>query len=251
MDITEKQIWQTIPIIGTGFTLFVIISNLISHSSGKMNPEDFISPTGVLVMLSITMIVFLYLIFFPSRIFLYPVICIMYGFLNIVDGGNIIGFMLFMLGCAFALKSGFFKRKAQLKFFYIVLSLIGALLTQIRYTVPVFVNSLLNIGILTVILLMFWFLFRSYFAELLPRRAELTNIDLGKYDLQKRDYDFIRQIMQNKKYDAIATTHRISESAVKQRAGVIYRKLGVSNRTEFLILASNAKIIFPDDESIN
>ena len=175
----------------------------------------------------------------------------MYGLLNIVDGGNIIGLMLFMLGCAFALKSGFFKRKAQLKFFSLMLSLIGAMLTQIRYSTPIFVNSLLNIGIIAIIFLMFWFLFHTYLTELLPNRMALTEIELEKYDLQTRDYDFIRQILQNRKYDAIATSHRISESAVKQRMGLVYRKLGVGNRTEFLVLASKAKIIFPDGETIN
>jgi len=175
----------------------------------------------------------------------------MYGLLNIVDGGNIIGLMLFILGCAFALKSNFFKHEAKLKFFCLMLLLIGAMLTQVRYSVSIFADSLLNIGIIAIMFLLFWFLFRSYFAELLPNREKKTNINLGKYDLQKRDYDFIRQILENRKYDAIATSHRISESAVKQRVGVIYRKLGVSNRTEFLILASNATIIFPDGEIID
>jgi len=248
MDITEKQIWQTIPIIGAVFSIFVIISNIASHDFVKLHPEDLFALTGVTILLAITAIVFLYLIFFPSNIFLYPIICFVHGLLNIVDGGNIIGLMLVMLGCAFSLKSGFFKRRAQIKFFCLVLLLLGAMLSQLRYSIPIFVNSLLNISIVAIIFLMFWFLFSSYFAELLPHRADITDIHLGKYDLQKRDYDFIRQILENQKYDAIAMSHRISESAVKQRAGVIYRKLGVSNRTEFLILASNAKIIFPDDE---
>jgi len=251
MDITEKQIWQTIPIIGAGFSLFAIISNIVVHSQTKIFPNDLLSPMGVIVLLAITVIVFLYLIFYPSKTFLYPAICILYGLLNIVDGGNIIGLMLFILGCAFALKCGYFKRKAKIKFFILMILQVGAMLTQIRYGIPIFVNTLLNISILVIIFLMFWFLFHTYLTDLLPNRTAITELDLGKYDLQKRDYDFIKQLLENKKYDAIASSHRISESAVKQRMGVIYRKLGVGNRTEFLVLASNAKIIFPDGEITN
>lgn len=246
MDITEKQVWLIIPIIGISFTLVVLIANLVVHPALPPREGDLLTTFGVMIFLAITALAFAYLIFFPDHVFLYPVITIAHGLVNIVEGGNIIGFLMCTLGCAFALKSGFFRNHAREKFFGAFVLVIGATLSQFRYGAAVFFNSLMNIAALFLIFLMFWFLFHSYLFELLPKKLAIAEIRLGDLDLQDRDYDFIRLILNDKKYEEIAEAHLISESAVKQRMSVIYKRLGVANRTEFIVLASKTRFIFPE-----
>jgi len=70
---------------------------------------------------------------------------------------------------------------------------------------------------------------------------------LADYQLMTRDYDFIKRVRNNEKYSAIAIDYKISESAIKQRMTTIYKKLGVTDRSEFLVLCSSVEFEFPQE----
>ncbi len=254
MVLKEEHLWKIIPATGLFFTLLVIIANIVIQSSPDFAHEVDVTSTITLISNSLTAIVFLYLVIFPPRLFVYAGLCFFNGLLNIVMGGDIIGFLLYVLGTAFLFRGEFFREKARTKLFALVLILLGALLFQILTSTAQFLHSLLYIGVLAIIFALLLFLFYPFLTSLMPEPAEKPVIDLGTFDMKNRDLDFLKRVLANEKYDSIANSYHISESTIKQRMLVLYKKLGVENRNEFLLLASKSELVFPgasEDESEN
>lgn len=93
------------------------------------------------------------------------------------------------------------------------------------------------------------FLFYPYLTSLLPEAGRKPVLSLSDLGFKERDRDFLRRVSLNEKYDAIAAANNISESTVKQRMLVLYRKLEVENRSEFMVLASNRDIRYGSRET--
>lgn len=249
MVLKEEHVWRIIPTIGLMFTMLVIIANIVIYQSPDFADDHPFETTFVMATNSLTVLAFLYLAIFPPRLPLYAALCAFHGILNIVTGGDIIGFLLYILGAAFLFRGGHLKTGARPKVFALVTVLLAALLTQFRFGTARFLHSLLYIVILAIIFGLLLFLFTPYLASLLPEPLVKRAIDLAPLKLKPRDLDFLRRVINNEKYDSIANAYRVSESTIKQRMVVLYRKLGVDNRSAFLQLALKNDLIFPEEES--
>lgn len=195
------------------------------------------------------MLAFIYLAIKPRHVYVYTIICTIQCFLNIVDGGNIIGMLFLFLGLSIAFRQGFFKTRAKIKIAFFSLILLAAFLFQIRFGISTFLSSVLR-GILVLFMFAFYVvLFNEYLKELLPKKTTRT-IDLSIYQFTENECDYIRRVLRSEKYAYIAQHHAISESAIKQRMNQIYRKIGVTDRTSFLLMCQNANIIFPKNAKI-
>lgn len=245
MVLKEEHVWKIIPTIGLLFTLLVVIANIVIYQSPDFADEHPFETTFVMVTNSLTALAFLYLAIFPPKLPAYAALCAFHGLLNIVTGGDIIGFLLYILGAAFLFRGGHLKTGARPKIFALATVLLAALLTQLRLGTARFLHSLLYIVILAIIFGLLLFLFTPYLASLMPDPLVKPTIDLRPLKLKPRDIDFLKRVMNNEKYDSVASAYRVSESTVKQRMIALYKKLGVTDRSTFLQLASKSDLIFP------
>lgn len=243
---TEKSeiIWRTVSLVSFFFCVLVIISNLIIFPENEMHPHDLLSPKFVNIIDAATALVFLYLVFFPDNFTVYAILCPIHGFLNILDGGNIIGLMLFGLGGAFAFRAGLFRKNSQVTILALAVPLVTATLLQLRYGIPQFLHSMLYIFIMLIMYMLLFILFQPYLGELLPTIAPKQKIELSEYGLKERDLGFIQLTLNNEKYETISAKYNISLSAVKQRMGFIYRKLGAKDRNDFIRLFSQNEFLY-------
>ena len=246
MNEREKIIWQTVPIVAFLFCLLVIISNIIIFPTNDIKPHDLLSPGGVNAINAITALVFLYLVFFFDKFYVYTILCVIHGSLNIIEGGNIIGLMLFGLGSAFSFRHGHFRKNPKLAGLLIIGPLVISMMLQLRYGIQQFLHSMLYIFIMILMYALLFILFQPYLGELLPTGTKKRQIELRNFGLKARDCDFIRRILEDEKYENISKQYNISVSAVKQRMGAIYRKLGVTDRNDFIRQFSQAEIIYPE-----
>lgn len=235
----EKKIWQIIPVFGFSFCLALVFTNYFMPSPESM-PGQLMNTRSVLVVDAITGLAFLYLMLQPERMAVYAYIFFLNGCLNIIDGGDMVGCLMFYLTFSIALRLGFFQKRHVIKLVLFFSALAAALLSQLRLGTAKFLHSILFSGVMLLMLGFQFFIMRQYFSDLMPIRKK--KINLASYPLQERDYDLIRRVLADEKYSSIAMEYSVTESAIKQRMRQIYRIFDVRDRNAFLLLCSGAEI---------
>ncbi len=241
---TERKLWRIIALITFTFCAAIGILNLVLPQE-EITKELFSGKIVGIVDLITTIPLFL-LFLWPDKLFLFSIVCLSQGIANLVDMGNVEGVLLYILGLSILFKEGFFRTHTRTKFMAMAFVLTSAILTKLRFGVSSFLYSIKLILFLCIVFWLLFVIFRRYLVTLLPVWKERPKIFLTDYDLMTRDYDFIKRVRNNEKYSAIAIDYKISESAIKQRMVSIYRKLGVADRSEFLVFCNSVELIFPD-----
>jgi DNA-binding CsgD family transcriptional regulator len=181
----------------------------------------------------------------PDLNAIFVVVTVLLGFLNILDGGDITGCLLYLLGWSLALTKGFFKSSPKLKLGLVLACAILPLAAQLRFGVAKTLDSMVNIGFMILMATFVMLILRSQLSELLPDKVKRKRVSLAPYGFTPQELEMIRMVMEDQKYVAIATRFEISESKVKQQMLDIYQRLGVAGRTEFQVLCSTTNFIFP------
>jgi hypothetical protein len=73
------------------------------------------------------------LVFFPLQFYLYAGFCCGWALIHTIDGGRILGILLYVLGLSFAFKQGCFKTFPKVKGLLSSLFLLAAMVSQVRY----------------------------------------------------------------------------------------------------------------------
>lgn len=244
MELTDKKIWRFIAILTCSLCTIAGILNLVLEQTPVEG--ELIAGKLVGVVDLLTAIPLFILIFKTEWMYLFTSVCLFQGFFSIADKGNIDGCLLFLLGWSIAFKEGFFRTATKRKLVLVFSMIAVPLLMQLRFGYETVLYSLVYIAFMIVVFILMFIIFRTYLITLLPAARNKPKVNLEDYELMERDYDFIRRVRDYEKYSAIAIDYKISESAIKQRMSTIYRKLGVEDRSDFLVFCNSVELVFPE-----
>jgi hypothetical protein len=208
------------------------------HPEKKMFPL----PLSLLIMNILGVLAFLYLfIFSPSNYYIYGGLCLAYSFTVLAGGGSVIGFLLFLLACAFANKGNFFEKGGKYKWFILISLLLLAIGTQFRFGFDYIFLSLASIIVTLFLLVLAFFLFLPEIERL--RSQEPLVFHLPPEDFTRRDLLWLQRIQTGEKYEAIAADHGIALSTLKNRVRILFERLGVQDRTMFLAVYAHVSLV--------
>ena len=244
MELTDSKIWKIIALLSCAFCLAVAILNIFIVRDSYL-PGEFVTKDLLLILDFLTAAILFILIFRPDWKYLFTAIFLFHGFVNIADGGDIAGCMLYVIGWSIAFKEGFFRTRSRLKGILIAALLVVPFALQFRFGASKALHSLANILFMCTAFVVLFIIFRHYLVPLLPLKRRHKKIYLVEFGLMPRDFDFIARVRNNEKYSSIAIDYGISESAIKQRMVTIYRKLGVADRSDFLVFANSVALAWP------
>lgn len=124
------------------------------------------------------------------------------------------------------------------------------ILSELRFGIIIFINSLIDkIGYLLVFLITVFFLY-AFSINLFELNKSSKKLDIKEYsDLKLRDAKWLIEILNNKKYQYIATEYNITLGAVKNRMKIIFKTLGVGDKQGFLNKYENYEIYYGEKVS--
>jgi DNA-binding CsgD family transcriptional regulator len=221
------------------FTIFSM--NFRESSDGTFHPKSY----DVLIINIIVLFVFLYLAMFdPMNFRIYAALCFLYGALGLLTNENITAFVLYLLSCLFLYRDGFLRKRTKIKAVTVILIFIGCFCVQIfRFGFRQFlVNFLMVVAVLFICLLGFFLFFPEIKGVMENRKRSVLSLSAEQFS--ERDILILRQILTGEKYDAIAAEHGIALSTLKNNLAGLYKKLGVNDRTAFLLAYANHEIVF-------
>jgi hypothetical protein len=199
--------------------------------------QDIITPFFALPLYGATLLGCFLLIMHPLRFFIYTILCSIWGLVHIIDGGSVLGAMLYALGVFFAWKQGFFTAHAKLKQVLAAALVLAALCSQVRYGGGKVMDSLIDLAGLAAIGSIAVFLARGELsrpprsaARSLPFEKRLV-LPLGTF--KPCDAAIARSILAGAKYTSAANEQGIALSTVKRRAKALFVYTGAADAQTF------------------
>lgn len=237
--------------------LLYLVSNIVFsihiqaefHQLGYIQSElyhpekkSFPLPLALMIMNLLGVLVFLYLfIFNPSNYYIYGGGCLAYSLMILAAGGSVVGFLLFLLACAFANKCGFFEKGGKYKWFILIFLLLLAIGSQLRFG---FDYIFLSLGAIMVTLFLLALAFFLFLPEIERFRSQEPLVSrLPPADFTRRDLLWLQRIQAGEKYEAIAAEQGVALSTLKNRVRILFERLGVQDRTMFLAAYAHVALI--------
>lgn len=223
----------------TGFTLEIPeITNFVTFLESDLITAvvDFIS-----------LVFFITLLFVPQHISIFALIAFLYSFkIIIVDtlAANPLGQLLYFMGISCLLFLGYYKTHRIRK---IALSIIFNMLLisfSARLGLSVCITSyIISFGYSLVILVIVFF--TTNFLHLVHVRKTARIWDLSKYpDLTQRDKEWLKQILDEKRYEEIASESGVTVGTLKNRMHQIFNVVGIEDRISLLATYSGYEVRF-------
>ena len=190
---------------------------------------------------------FIILLFVPQHISIFALISFLYSFkIIIVDtlAVNPLGQLLYFIGISCLLFLGFYKTHRFLKItFSIVFNMILIGLSA-RYGALVCINSyIVSLGYSLAILVIVFF--TTNFLRLVHVRKTARIWDLSKYpDLTQRDKEWLKQILDEKKYEEIANDSGVTVGTLKNRMHQVYNVVGIEDRVSLIATYGGYEVRF-------
>lgn len=240
----EKHIWRIIAIICTLVWIIVLFA-VNAFVLAKADRGTFTLLHNNLLY-GFSIVISLALIFFPMQFYLYATMFWVWGLLRLADGGGggINGILMYLLGCAFAYKQGFFVKHTKVKYF-ILLFILFTHSFHYRLGVNVLTARMLDFLFVAMFFTLIYFLIIHPLVEKI-KTPPSNSIIIAKCHLTEEELGLLDAVLHEEPYKAIGSDTGISESLVKQRVSVILEKTGVANRGYLLALYKQGKVIFPN-----
>ena len=87
--------WQILPVLLLLFSILVVMSYIVMFPVEITPPGYLLSRNELIACGCITILVFLYLIFYPRKIIVYTILSVIHGSIIIINSGNVLGFLFF------------------------------------------------------------------------------------------------------------------------------------------------------------
>ncbi|MBO5606835.1 MAG: helix-turn-helix transcriptional regulator [Treponema sp.] len=231
MNYDGKKEWFIAAVMGTVFTAACLVVSVVQFFFYRATVPNLVVRYTSLFINMTAFCGFIYLLFDPLRMGVYVAVFYFYGVGNIVDSGNMLGFLCLLLSAAFLYQMGFFSEKRVLKAVVFALPPTAAFVFQFFYLGAVsFFISLFHICASCFIFLLFYFLYRSRIHS--SSASDLTAAFHGQFS--EMDEKLLSAAADGKRYTDVAQELGISESTVKSHMIDLYKKLGVKDKAEFL-----------------
>jgi DNA-binding CsgD family transcriptional regulator len=202
---------------------------------------------------------------FPLQFYLYAGFCSVWGLLHIIDGGRMLGVLLYGLGLAFGYKKGFFKTWPAVKGIVHILVLLGALASQVRYGIPYVMETVLQ----GLALLIMAGLGGLLFLENLSLRIRLeaphagtgmatltppfmvtdSELRLSAPYFSRRDAQILQRVLAGDKYESIALEQGMGLSTLKKRLASLFSLLELPNKKAFIKRYEYHEVVLIPDEA--
>lgn len=184
-----------------------------------------------------SLIFFVIVLFLPTRISLFAIITFIYSFkIILIDtlAKNPIGQPLYLMGISCLLFIGFFKTYRAFKIIFSVVLNFILIASNIRFGLEVMIQSFiasLGYGLSFLVTLFFTANFLKYVHA--QKTARIW--DLSQYpELTQRDKEWLKCIIDEKRYEEIANEYGITVGTLKNRMHQIFSIVGIEDRISLL-----------------
>lgn len=196
---------------------------------------------------SISFIVFIILLFVPQKFELFSLIAFIYSFKiiaveTVVE--NPVGILLYNLGVSCLLYKGFYKKHYHVKTYSTLLLYLVLVSLSMRFGLLCFINSLVyTLGYGLAFLVSIFFVVN--FLKIIYENKTARVWDLSQYpELTKRDKEWLRDILDEKKYEEIAGDSGITVGTLKNRMHQIFNIVGIEDRIQLLATYGGYEVKF-------
>jgi DNA-binding CsgD family transcriptional regulator len=234
MEYNEKKWWQIVADCGLGITAVCCIISVFQYVQFKQFETFIPLRYDSLIINGFAFLCFLYLIFNPLHFRVYSLMFYIYGSGNLLDNGNILGFLCVFVCCVFLYITDFFKTNRIPKLVMLCIFPIGmmAINTYRLGTVFSLINIMHIVGAIFMVILVA-LVFYPRFKEV---EAHRTIKYINPADCTKEELTWLQKVLNGAKYSSIAEEAHVSESKIKARMLELYEVLGVHDKTEFLTM---------------
>ena len=196
---------------------------------------------------SASFIIFIILLFVPQQFELFALVAFIYSFKIITVetvAENPIGLLLYLLGISCLLYKDFYKKHGHLKTAIAIILYFGLVSLSLRKGLLCFINSLvITLGYSLTFLAAIFFVVNFLRIIYVKRNARIW--DLSKYpQLTERDKEWLKQILEEKRYEEIASDSGITVGTLKNRMHQIFLSVGVEDRISLLATYGGYEVKF-------
>jgi DNA-binding NarL/FixJ family response regulator len=139
-----------------------------------------------------------------------------------------------LLGYLFLLRRGLFRTHTRAKVFIASLILVAAFASQIRYSVRFLVEQSLELFDFSLLVVVALLIFHPKRRRLPQKKDEPLFLTLDPVRFTAQDVAILKKVLNNEKYQSIASEYGMGISAFKKRVGSLYAKLEVQDRMDFM-----------------
>ena len=194
-----------------------------------------------------TLAFFIFLLFFPQYICYIGFLAFLYSIkIIIIDtlAAKPIGQLLYFIGISSFLFLGYYKNQRIFKIAASILFNMILISTNARFGAIVCINSyIVSLGYSLALLLCTFF--TTNFLRLVLMKKTARVWDLSQYpDLTQRDKEWLKQILDEKGYDEIATSSGVTVGTLKNRMHQIFNVVGIEDRVNLLATYSGYEVKF-------
>ena len=213
----------------TGFTLEIPeITSIQSFLTSDLNTA---------IIDSISLIFFIIFLILPQHFVFFSIISFLYSFkIIIVDTIAVypIGQLLYLMGIACLVYLGYYRHKRPPKIICSITANYILIFSNLRFGTDVLITSLITAIGYTLVFFVTLFFSASFFRFLYGMKHARV-WDLSQYpELTKRDKEWLKQILEEKRYEEIATDSGITVGTLKNRMHQIFNIVGVDDRISLL-----------------
>jgi hypothetical protein len=226
--------------------------------------QDILSPPVFITFYAVAGLLFIISMFFPRELYIHGGLCWLWGLLRIIDGGSITALSLHILGYLFLTRRGFFRTFLKTKVSVAALVALLAFATQFRYSVALLTEHCLQVFDFLVLVVIIVMIFYPELNNAWRRwKDSPIAMTLDPALFSQQDVATLRKILVGDKYESIAHESDISVSTLKKRVHILYGKVGVQDRTDFMakyshytfdlaaVLAPSSSLVAVPDTSTN
>lgn len=196
---------------------------------------------------SISLLFFIIVFIFPNHIDCFAIISFIYSFkIILVDtlAKNPIGQPLYFMGISFLLYIGFYKEHRLFKIIFTIVFNFILIGHSIYYGVDVLIHSLI-ISFSYALVLLITLFFTTNFLKFVHVQKTARIWDLSQYpDLTQRDKEWLKAILDEKRYEEIAAASGITVGTLKNRMHQIFNVIGIEDRIQLIATYSGYEVKF-------
>jgi DNA-binding CsgD family transcriptional regulator len=237
-------VWRLFAIGYSLLSIFILLGNIFI-----LEPELSPQISGVFYnwIFIFSIILLALVLVFPQYLYFYAIDCCFQALVGIVTGGSIIGILLYLLGCMFAFRQGFFRTHRSLKIAVLFCVFIVAVLSQYRFGLILFMKTFLDLVVVIFVAGAALFLFSSQLNNLMlkPKTGTLA---LKAAEFTVKDAEMLRRIIAGQKYETIAQDMGMADITFKKHIRTVFARLGVDDRLAFLARYSNYTVTHENEE---
>lgn len=252
INLYESNIQVIIRIISLIAIIILVISNtnkVINLGFNQLMTLKYEFITFILNCLSI--ILFFCLIIYPTKLEMISFVAFIYGSQILVfEPQNNMGILMFGLSVITLHARGIFNRHKKIRGIISLVIYFILILSELRFEKDIFFSYILEKIAYSFVLFLCLFFLQVYIFDVFETNSLNCILDLQKYpELKKRDAEWLVEILNGTKYEALAINYHMSLGSVKNRLKIIFGEIGIGDKQGFLNKYSDYEICYGDDFS--